>query len=430
MNTTAKLGLALLAFYALFLGACNDELIEPGPFQYPIQLEVSSGENVVNLNWTKASVSTFTEYVIVRSIDSIPDTQEPVLEGNQVIVERIDKIDQTTFDDFKFPISDVAYYKVYADIGDRFLMTQTIRVDLNIQTIPFRVDVMEPDPENNEIVCYDRGLRVLFTYDYEEAEVLEQASIGGNFNSPLMQIGEYNGAREIYLSDRNSLLNIYDRNSLSYKAQMWLSSSSTVDFHYSNGQFVMAANHSGANLYLYDRSTLGLRNTTNGATNNPRYLIRGHNTSIFDLYEFTPQTYTRYTVHSSWFSTTLQKTGSAVQVLRPARHPERDEFIVHTSGQIINSDLELVDVVGGGSTFFNMATYTADGKYIATARFLVNEMVLEFYDTEKLTTRVKSIPLNFNPNFMFADGEYIYATGLVFTGGTNQTVISKFRIPS
>ena len=83
--------LALLSFCA-----CEKEVIDNTDKNFPIDLTAESLGQLTKLTWTPTNISTFEEYLIVRSSDSIPTGIEPT---NNQIIARIDDYEEATFTD-------------------------------------------------------------------------------------------------------------------------------------------------------------------------------------------------------------------------------------------------------------------------------------------------------------------------------------------
>lgn len=417
---------SLLFFLCIALLSCKDDAISPGGFNYPIDLDLSSEEYGITLEWSRASVSSFEEYIILRSPDSIPDKSEPTLEGQEVVVERIDKIDEVRFTDYSFPIQATHYYKVYARIGERFLMSPTRRIDVDLQLIPLRIDQLVPDQERNEIVAYDRGLRMLFVYDYANDEILRQQTM--SMSNPIVRTGTYNGAEEVYVCDRSTQIAIHDRASLSFKTSLWSSGNSIQDFLYKNSAFVLNIYQSSDNIQVWDRANRNFKSAGTGAFNSPTFIASDHEETEYNVIHFTPLGLTKFRITNFNISTVKTVSGPNTNVIMPTRHPERNEFIATSVGQVIDSELNNIGLLGAGNTFYNSITYSYDGRYVAAVRFDINGAFIDIFDSESDYSRVKVIPVNFSPNFLFSDDNYIYATGLVFTGGLTQTVLTRFKV--
>ena len=113
----------------LLFASCEKEVIDNTDKKFPIEISVNNKGSLSELTWTRANVSSFVEYIIVRSTDSIPSGLPP---ASTPIVARIDDFEEITFVDSSTPFVEELYYKVYVDIGERFLESPSLKVDQKI----------------------------------------------------------------------------------------------------------------------------------------------------------------------------------------------------------------------------------------------------------------------------------------------------------
>ena len=420
-----KQSFAIICLVTLILQGCDDPSIAPTPFEYPISLSGSQGQFAVTLEWQEVSVSTFEEYFILRSQDSIPDTPEPEITGLTTLVTRIDQQEITTFTDSQFPISQTLYYKAYAKIGDRFLMSPTVRVDLDLQVFNLRADALTVDIDEHVIIAYDRSQQLLFAYDYISREILEQRQ--HFFNVPLIHFGTYNGSKEIYLSDRSTSLFIINRETLVTKQTMF-TTYNIQDFKYDDERFFIARDGpSSSSLAVYRRSNLTLAEQINSVINftrNVQVLGESPEQKVMDL---AINQMARYSVTGTDISQDFLKqvVVSGSQVFSSVR-PGQDEIVLTNNGHIVNSNIESITTLDGGSRFFQSFAFSPDGDRLFGSAFNLNTVEISIYDATSNYALIKRIPINFSPTRIFADDENVYAVGLVFLGGVNKTIISKF----
>ena len=415
----------IFAASILMLGACNDLSIEPTPFNYPIQLTLSQKQYAVEVSWDKSTVSSFEEYFILRSTDSIPDLDKPEVSGLITIADRIDDRDIHTFTDTQFPIATTMFYKVYVKIGERFLMSPTRRIDLSLQLIDLRADVFGIDQAKNEMIAFDRGRGLLFTYNYETEEITGQEP--HSFNFPKIIVGTYNGADEIYINDRNVIITVINRETLKLKTSFSVTYN-VLDFTYDEGRFYIARNGpSQGSLAVYRRSSgtqaTSLTNVIN-FVRNVHFTGSPPNEKIYDL-SFNQAA--RYSVSGN--SISLDKFISPIvpgsQVLSVMR-PDFTEMVLTNAGQIVDANLENVVTLEGGNNFYQWFAYSQDGATLFGAGFEVNQSVVRSYDANDNYALIERFPLNFNPTGIFSDGGNVYAIGVVFLNGIARTIIAKF----
>ena len=414
----------LLTFAGLMLVSCHDTPVEPSKSDYPLELTVVSENSSVELHWTELTVSSFEEYIIVRSQDPIPDSPEPELIGNAIIVERIDKVKVTEFIDFAPPISKTVYYKVFGKIDGRFLPTPAVRVDLSIQIIDLRADFTEIDQDKQEIIGFDRTSQSLFIYNYATEKIRVQTF--ASFSNPTIRIGNYNGVDEIYVTDQSGVMYIYSRANL-HMIRQSTSSPYSIDFIYDQGRFILAR-YTG-DVVIMDRATLQIQDIENGIFNQ-RSLLRGVRTNDeLEILEVGINQINKYIVEGN----SLRRVGFITDIpggsLKTAEHPDGRQFVVNSTGRVLNNELEFVAKIEDGLQFYNQIEYTEDGSQLFTAGFQVNEFKLKFFDVEDEYNKISENKISVSPIKMFADDDKVYLMSIVFLNGAVRTAIFNYKIP-
>ena len=419
----------LFTFVLIALGllfeSCNESPVDPALKSYPLELTVISENSTAELHWTELTVSTFEEYIIVRSEDSIPDSPEPELVGNAIIVERIDKADITEFIDFATPISESVYYKVYGKIGDHYLPTPTVRIDLSIQIIDLRADISEIDLEKKEIVAYDRASQILFIYNYQSAKIRVQKFVP--FSNPTIRLGTYNSVDEIYVTDQTGVMYIYNPSNLNLSRRS-SSFPQPINFIYDEGRFIIARLH-GA-ISIMDRATLQIRDVE-GDIINQRSLYKGNrNGDELEIIEIGFAQINKYILENN----DLRRVDFNADFpggfqLITAAHPDGNQFVVNGSGRIIDNDLNFLGSLERGTQFYNQIKFTEDGSKLFTVGFQLNEFNLKFFDVNNKYEKITENMVSFSPIKMFSDDVNVYLMTVIFLNGGVRTLISNYKIP-
>ena len=421
------LGYTSLLIAAIIYGGCEDDLnVSPGPPVYPLEINVISSNSSVKLTWTEATVSTFEEYIIVRSIDSIPDTPEPELDGGQQIIERIDQREITTFTDFSAPIENTLYYKVFAKIGERFLISPTVKADLSFQVIDLRADAVAVMKDKDKFIAFDRILDVLFRYDYVSGEIEEQ--VFANYNQPIIRTGFHNGAEEIYIYDRfSSTIQIYSAETLN-QVGFIATSLGIIDMTYSDGFLFIVQDNVTLAVYRRSSGTRLAQLSTDFSPDKDLHVISSED-GVITLFEVLQTHVNRY----RFDGTSLTRTGesspiSGTSQLISAMRPGGSEVVAYSTGRIIEDDLDASRVVSGTPQFFNMYDFTAEGNYFAASAFNGNQPELRIYSTEEDYSLERTIPLSQIPFHLFTDNDGLFSLTLQFFQGGSRTVVSKYPI--
>ncbi len=410
---------------ALFTESCHEILIEPPPVTYPLDLTVTSENTSAVLEWTALTVSSFEEYIIVRSEDSIPDSPEPELIGNATIVARIDQADITEFIDFAPPISKSIYYKVYGKVENRFLSTPTIRTDLSIQIIDLRADISCIIQERSEIIGYDRSTQILFAYNYRTEKIRVQKFVA--LNNPIIRFGTFNSVEEIYLTDQFGVMYIYNIDNLNLSRQS-NNFDQPFDFIYDKGRFVIAT--LSGSILVMDRATMQITDVDAGL-NNQRSLLRGEsNGDELEIMEIGFNQINKYILDNN----NISKVGSNPDIPRgfqliTAGHPDGKEFVINGSGRIIDNNIQNVGILEDGVQFYNSVKYTVDGSKLFTVGFILNEIKLKFFDVENDYAKISENQIIAFPINMFSDDDDVFLMSIVFLNGGVRTVIFNYNIP-
>lgn len=411
---------------AMSMWSCEERVIEPNDFEYPLELTIENQGNGFYLSWTEVPVSTFEEYLVIRSQEPIDDNPTPEVTGLAEIAARIDEMGRTHFQDLAPPIATDLYYKVYARIGERFLLSPTVHVEQDLQLLSLRADRVSVDTLANEIIAYDRSRSVLFIYDYANREIRHQRNI--SFNNPVIRFGTFQGEEEIYIADPFSLttISILDRSSLEITTTL-IASWYIHDFQYTNDRFIVAHDNITNGTRIYRRNTLAQETTAPMSGSSYRLLALGPRASDRLFYEFTIQTSNKYRLTDN--SVILDKhvelplSGSQVVV---GVSPGAEEFAVTNFGHILNDELETVAVLEDGLQFYQLFTYSDDGRTLIGFSFEQSMPVLKAFDVSDDYSLTSSRKLSFSPLSIFADNGAVYAIGVVFVNNDVRTLITKY----
>lgn len=416
--------LAFLAVFSLLLPACDTLDIKPDTFEYPLDLEVTQNESILTLSWSPATVSTFEEYIILRSTDPIRDSAEPEVMGNTFILARIDERNVTTFQDVNTPITDTLYYKVYAKIADRFLMTATVAHDQNLHLIPVRSDAVAFVPETGHLVGIDRSLSTIYVYDLNAREMIENKP-ANQFSSPMIRPDYSTG--EILVGD-NSSLYIFDYHTLTVKNTSF--PGTFRDMHFRNGYIYLQRAQFPYAFALYRRSDMSLRDEISVIQNDWRksfVRIENENPVQATIYDFAVTGSARYVQNGNDLSLDLSSQSAINGSFTVfAAHPTQDEFIVSNTGTIIDENLQQTGILNNGAIGFNFFTYSPDGKTLYGITFQASS-ILRSYDVDNDYAFIEERMLSnqVSPLHLFADSQNVHIVSQAFVDGTQKTLITS-----
>ena len=410
----------------LWFIACDKLDITPGDFQYPLTLTVQSRQSVTELSWSQATVSSFEEYVILRSTDDIPDSPEPEVTGNTIIIARIDERNVTTFKDSNLPIADSVYYKVYARISGRFLMSNTFHHVQKLHLIPARVDIVEPVVSDNKFIALDRATHQLFVYDYITREFITSKAFA-QVNFPLIS---YSSTNDEILLCENGTAQFIDYSTLDFRQSMQTGFVRGIE--YANGWIYLTRAQPPFSFALYRRSDLTLRDEINTLQTDWRGFIvhpDAMDANKATIYDFSIAASARYV--QSGTNLDVDKLSSEILsggLIIPTSHPQREEFVITNSGIIVNGDLQLLRTLENGTMSFSLYAFTPDGSRLFGFTFFSNP-VLRVYDANDDYTFIEEHTLSnqISPVALFADDDNVYLVSLVFLISSSQTLITTIE---
>ena len=413
ISTFLSFGLLLL------VASCADPAINQEAPAYPIEMQGNRLDLGVSLTWTQVTVSTFEEYLVIRSTEPIEDSTEPDLGQFGVVAARIDAYDENSHIDFDFPVEEKLYYKVYAKIGDRFLFSPTIKIDLDFQLLDFRVDQFHVDIESHELIGFDRTRDQLFTYNYQTDEV-GQTSVQ-NWSNPIIRTGQFAGQEEIYVLNGSQLL-ILNRSDHTVKSSFFMTSS-IIDYQYANGFFAVAANSGITRNYIYRRSTQSLiSNRVAPSSSSKKIFLKDQGDGTLLLYDFTLTERAIFRVDINGFLSTVSSEVefSLGSFMIGASNSDMTDFVITNAGQMVDASLANTRVLDGGIQFYQGFTFADDDSALfALTPDTRNVRVYDATDNYKFDQEIR---LNFNASALFADEGRLHAFGLLFTGGSVRTV--------
>ncbi len=396
-----------------------------------LTLHLSQELSLTNLSWNPVKITDFSEYIILQSNDHIPDSPIPVSNATISVIKRIDDADITTHESTNILFSTRTCYKLYADVGDRFLFSPTVCVDKGITLLPGFYDRVDHEPGEQEIVMYDRNNNMLSTYTLGATTL--NTSIGETFfSNPSVTVSTYNGVRQVFVSDRSQLTikryNIPNLNSGFSKGF-----SAGVDAVTSYGQFVFAAfNSSFSSFQVLNRNTLTAFDTHDGNT-----LEFGRSLAVFPgnpiiALEVGVSNTNRYVINDEGKITQVDPFPLSVgqNNLQGSTAQGEHIFITGFRGAILNSSAQKVGTLNPGfsENIFNVKL-SPDEK---TAVALLSNNVsfsLQYYDVTDPAhiTVKKKLDL---PQGSFSDiiieNNIVYLFGLTFDSGQAQTFILQF----
>lgn len=165
-------GLALFLLPAFVFFSCKDILTVDNTDQdFPVELRSEAAGETIRFSWDAAQISTFENYFLVRSALPIPAGLTPFSSSSMQIVFQNDRPDTTVFVDVSPPLFEEVYYKLYIDIGERFVESAALKISFDNFLLPGDPAIVKYWPDSNWLIIANTGNGSLQVVDYEQKTV-------------------------------------------------------------------------------------------------------------------------------------------------------------------------------------------------------------------------------------------------------------------
>ena len=148
--------------------------LDDGPsvtHEAPLTLSYTQEYSLTTLSWDKVKVTGFKEYILLQSINPIPDSPEPEVSAEVTVLKRINEVDVTSLSVSPSLLSPVICYTLYCAVDDRFLYSSNICIEQQFfLTSGFYDRACHADGED-EFVMFDRLNNKLSSLNYQTGEV-------------------------------------------------------------------------------------------------------------------------------------------------------------------------------------------------------------------------------------------------------------------
>ena len=227
----------LLFSFSLAFNSCRKEEDLSKYSNFPLELTYEDVPSGIKLKWNKVNTSDFVQYLIVRSVtDTIPDIKTGTLANSVATVARITDANKTEFIDFA-TLNSKAYYRVFVQLGNRFVSSRNITPNANIISVPGFTYELLYNPKRKFVYMLDRNNALLNLYDVNKNAVVKSVRVSLNTSNIFyLNLGQFNGNDELQIqgmdASSNGMINIHDPVTLELKDQIGtgFSSSSVTSF--------------------------------------------------------------------------------------------------------------------------------------------------------------------------------------------------------
>ncbi|MEM7655881.1 MAG: hypothetical protein AAF399_07115 [Bacteroidota bacterium] len=417
-------GLAL-GLCASLLWSCEREQIDNTDNGYPIELEITQIGNQVSLSWPEANISSFVEYRILRSPDSIPDelTQNVT---NATIAGRILNYEEVEFLDDEVPFANRLYYKLLVDIGDRFLLSPTIAVDFDRTLLDISFSTAWYAGTGDQLYIHDAfGTGDLHRYDLKKKEVAASKYFSNNFQAKL-SLGEYDGKTELYLFDPFlNTFGVWDEMSLAF-VQSWNPPYGLTDVVRANNFLFLAVDDWNYPIRVSQRANfdqIEQVNLANGSVARNLTILQ-EDPNGTELLSVSSRSLERlqFDAQGQHLDTEVETSSDFREIVSETIFsPDGQYFIPYRFGGVYTtSDLQLFGNFGDENDFFQEFAFAPEGDRL----FALNSFtgIIEEYSFPELE-RIGEINLEVNVREIFVYENQLVLIGITFLNGFSQTYL-------
>lgn len=355
--------LAFTLLVMLLLVSCEKEEIDNSDKNFPIQLSIEAIGQLNMLSWTTTNISTFEEYILVKSIDSIPANLAPL--ASQVIT-RIDDFEETSFTDAAISFSENFYYKVYVDIGGRFLESPTLKVTQKILSYDFIADRILYDAASDVFFLYSFADQHLSRYDVAENRITHTIDNIPTFRN--FVLGTNGSNRELYVSSQsNGLISIYNTEDLSLISEFSVGREVYGLATNDRGLLFCSTDFINDPFRVYRRSDfllVGSANLPQFSTDRRLVMLDPANNEVI---EATPSDlyYYRFAEDGKLLESRANTQVNGVLLNSIRVSPDGSQFIPYRDGQVYNGDLGLDIFTGNFGNDVSDYLFSPNGSRIA-----------------------------------------------------------------
>lgn len=364
MNHFKKNTIVLFYFLLCLLWSCEKEKVNNENDGFSIQLTaVQDGRNI-KLSWTETKVSTFAEYIVVRSLEPIPTDFVPT-PFSQSVIGRLDEFEDNEFVDISPLLAEKIFYKIFVDIGGRFLQSEEALVDYEVIILDRRTSRAEFNPDTDMLYLMDNLNNNLIAYNYLSNESSEELLTN---SSVKFRPGNNGNGEELYIARNNGFLRIYDAFSLDLKANYSLGSAFQNIGTNNNGQLYVINNSSSLNFRVIDADDGSLlRGHLVDISNAELYMLNPEENELMVVGNFEMQ-FLKFDDDGEILSTnTIITNKFPISTGGHAISADGQFIMPYQDGTIYDENLDLVNTVGSGNIFFEDYAFSSDGTRLFTA---------------------------------------------------------------
>jgi hypothetical protein len=194
-----------ISIIVIVIGCFRDYQVDNSDNNFSINLKIEEKDNKNILEWSPMKNSAFKKYIIVSSNVDIPVGKTP--SQNQILTEIFSQ-DQNSYIDQTISLSTQKYYKVYVDIGDRFLESNSVFIKTEIFEMIGRSTLFAFDKDSLTLMLASNNSNGIAYFDIKNnAEINTNSQLNTFFTNSFTPHTYINKPpRRIFLFIRNDAL--------------------------------------------------------------------------------------------------------------------------------------------------------------------------------------------------------------------------------
>ncbi len=414
-----------------FLANCT--LDDPGASgsNPPLTLHADQNLSLITLSWDPVKVTGFKEYVILQSTSDIPNAPTPIVNGETIVLKRIDDSDIHSFTVSNTLFAPRLCYKLYTSVDDRFLYSSTVCVDQDFTLFPGFYDRAGHETGLDEIVLFDRVNARFSSMDYKN-EVITKTVNDNNLSFPIIDVSTFEGITNVFAYDQSpprmkkyrfpelTVLTYRDFSSVLFAVEIYK-------------QFIfIAVDESFKSFQVLNRNNLNIIDTKPGITGNRNIAVFEGNPLV--VLEIGETAINVYNIDQAGKISLVEQKPSGVSQMNTQNTIANSEeyFIGGRLGIIVNRNAEIIgNITNGINAFISMNRFSPDKSKVVS---IINDNIrtrLEINDISGLPA-ISTIASYDIPPANYADviveDHIIYVIGVTFATGQAQTFILKYPI--
>ena len=389
-----------------------------------MELSIDANENTIQLNWTKTNVSTFEKYVIIRSPEPFPDefSSPSGIVFPMEEVASIEDIDENAYEDFASVLSDKVYYRVFADIGDRFLSSGSVETDINLDILSFQHSVATFSPELDEFFFVEDNSGILKLHQKNYKTDALSTSILESVNSYYINVfmGTNGSEDELFIANSyQDEFKTYKPNSVTYKKTYYPNYDIYSIVTSSTGLICAAVDDYQGSIHVYTSGNSTPTKRHNYSTYYTARRIASISDSDNEFVEASSNDlhYYKFSAGGNLITHTTAVIGASSLNHKVTVSPNNQYFLAHRNGVIYNKDLSVFKILDNqnNNIFYRDFAFSENGEKLYSIDAFSQKILVYDFPSLDLSREVK---LGYAPLQLFVDEGKLIVTG---TGFHNQS---------